>query len=97
MGLRKKNLGKKNIEIKAEIRFLPDGEGRPRSQVKTEARARVIQTLWNALYRLHPALVGGCRPVDLTPFLPPNAWEPVFSGAVVRFGIPSQVLIARTV
>jgi hypothetical protein len=28
------------IEIKAEIRFLPDGEGKPRTQVTTEARAR---------------------------------------------------------
>lgn len=58
--------------------------------------ARLIQLVWNGLFRLQPALVGGCRPVDLSPHLSSAHWSPVFAGRVTRFGMPSQVIVVRS-
>jgi ubiquinone/menaquinone biosynthesis C-methylase UbiE len=59
--------------------------------------ARVLQAFWSALFRLHPAIVGGCRPLQLDTYLRAPAWEICHSGRVVRLGMPSQVIVARAV
>lgn len=46
------------------------------------------QTRW-------PSLVGGCRPVDLLPFLPESEWQVQHHSKVVAFGVPSEVVVAR--
>ena len=46
------------------------------------------------LGRLAPARVGGCRPVVLTSFLPPDLWRIVYRRVLTMFGVPAEVLIA---
>jgi hypothetical protein len=45
--------------------------------------------------RASQALVGGCRPVDVLPLLPPASWEVRHHSKPVRFGVTSEVLVAR--
>ena len=42
-----------------------------------------------------PSLVGGCRPVDLLPFLPDSEWQVQYHSKVVAFGVPSEVVVAK--
>jgi ubiquinone/menaquinone biosynthesis C-methylase UbiE len=42
-----------------------------------------------------PSLVGGCRPVDLLPFLSDSEWQVQHHSKVVAFGIPSEVVVAK--
>ncbi len=56
---------------------------------------RLVTGLWSALFRLHGGLVGGCRPIRLEPFLERRLWVVEYRNLVSRFGVPSEVLIAR--
>ena len=49
------------------------------------------------LFRWRPALVGGCRPIEIEPFLRTPAWEILYSNVVSPFGLPSEVVVARPV
>lgn len=49
--------------------------------------------LWSLVHRLHPALVGGCRPLDLRAYLPSTGWTIRHHEVVTRWGISSEVLI----
>lgn len=53
-----------------------------------------ISSLWAGIQRLAPARVGGCRPVVLTSFLPPDLWRIVYRRVLTMFGVPAEVLIA---
>ena len=44
-----------------------------------------------------PALVGGCRPLDLRPFFADNTWRVLHSENVRVFGISSQAIVAEPV
>jgi SAM-dependent methyltransferase len=57
--------------------------------------SRVVARLWSAVHRLSPALVGGCRPLDLTPLLPEDTWSVQTHRRLSAFGVPSEVLVAR--
>jgi hypothetical protein len=48
---------------------------------------------WTQSHR--PSLVGGCRPVDLLPFLPESEWNVQHHSMVVAFGVPSEVIVAK--
>jgi ubiquinone/menaquinone biosynthesis C-methylase UbiE len=56
--------------------------------------SRVVCALWTGLFRLHATLVGGCRPIQLDLFLDRQRWSVDYRTVVIRFGIPSEVLIA---
>jgi len=56
--------------------------------------ARIVSDLWSALFRLHAMFVGGCRPVELTPFFMKEHWAIDHCVVISKFGIPSEVLIA---
>jgi ubiquinone/menaquinone biosynthesis C-methylase UbiE len=56
--------------------------------------SRVVATLWMALHRLHPALVGGCRPLLLENFVR-EGWLISHIQKISSFGVPSEVLIAE--
>ena len=43
-----------------------------------------------------PSLVGGCRPVDLLPFLAESEWQVQHHSKVVAFGVASEILVAKT-
>lgn len=58
---------------------------------------RTVMTLFGALHRFNPNLVGGCRPVDLRPFIDETHWEILHDSIVSIFGIASEVLVAQPV
>jgi len=55
--------------------------------------SRIVSSLWMRVFRLNPAIVGGCRPVRLDSLADPREWRVVHRGVVTPFGIPSEVLI----
>lgn len=57
--------------------------------------SRVVARLWAAVHRLSPVLVGGCRPLDLEPYLDPGVWTVRTRRRVSAFGIPSEVIVAE--
>ncbi len=56
---------------------------------------RLATWLWQAVHRLRPALVGGCRPLDVRPFLDPTQWRILHCQTVVASQIASQTLVLR--
>jgi len=58
--------------------------------------SRVVAALWAGLFRLRPALVGGCRPIEPAAFVDPSAWRIVHRGIVTPFAVPSEVLVLAT-
>jgi SAM-dependent methyltransferase len=56
--------------------------------------ARLVTGLWTRVHAQWPALVGGCRPLSLRPWLPVTHWQVGYRNVVTAFGIPSEVIIA---
>lgn len=56
---------------------------------------RFVGNLWNLVFRLRPQLVGGCRPIELTPYCDGAVWEMLHHRTVVSWAIPSEILVAR--
>jgi len=61
------------------------------------ASARVVERAWTGLFRLRPMLVGGCRPIDLRTLIDPERWVADHYNVITRFGISSQVVVAKCV
>jgi SAM-dependent methyltransferase len=59
------------------------------------APARLVTTLWQAVWRLNPALLGGCRPLTLRGLLDPQRWEVRTSMSVTDWFLSSEVLVAQ--
>ncbi len=59
--------------------------------------SRMIVWTWQRVHRFDPRLVGGCRPLRLEEFVPPDSWTIRHREVVVSFGIPSEVLVASKV
>lgn len=55
--------------------------------------SRIISSLWMSLFRLNPAIVGGCRPIDLDSSVSFQEWRVVHKRVVTPFGLPSEVFI----
>jgi len=55
----------------------------------------LVSAGWLALHRINPAWVGGCRPIVLRDKLQANQWEVIVAERVCRWGITSEVLVAR--
>jgi SAM-dependent methyltransferase len=55
---------------------------------------RLLTSAWDRLWALSPGLVGGCRPINLTPYLENPKWTLDHDEIVTSFGVPSQVVIA---
>jgi ubiquinone/menaquinone biosynthesis C-methylase UbiE len=56
--------------------------------------SRFVTAVWESVFRMRAAWVGGCRPIRLTRFLEPNLWQLEYHRVVTAFGIPSEVLVA---
>lgn len=50
---------------------------------------------WATIHRLAPQLVGGCRPVDLRPFLTADRWSVVHHRSLASFLVPSDAIVAE--
>lgn len=56
---------------------------------------RAVSSLWTAVHRRWPHLVGGCRPLQQARLLEPSRWHVEHRSVVRAWGIPSEVLVAR--
>lgn len=56
--------------------------------------SHIVSTLWSLAFRLHSPLVGGCRPLRLDSFFEPASWSLDRRNVVVKFGVPTEVVIA---
>ena len=57
--------------------------------------ARALTGAWRAVWRLDPALLGGCRPVTLVPQLAPGLWTLRASLTVTDLVLASEVVVAE--
>lgn len=57
--------------------------------------SRAVERVLNCIHSFRPSLLGGCRPVDLLPFLQESQWLVQYHTKVVAFGITSEVLVAK--
>jgi SAM-dependent methyltransferase len=57
--------------------------------------ARALTRAWRAVWRLDPALMGGCRPVTLTPLLSPEQWTIRARLVVTDLVLASEVVVAQ--
>lgn len=55
--------------------------------------SRIVSSLWMAVFRLNPAIVGGCRPIRLDDFVDLREWRIVHRRIVSPFAVPSEVLV----
>jgi hypothetical protein len=56
--------------------------------------ARFVSHAWRRVWTRRPELVGGCRPIRLVDALDPAAWDVRHRGAVVAWGMASEIVIA---
>jgi hypothetical protein len=59
--------------------------------------SRLVSSLWKRVHSLRPALVGGCRPLNLSGFLDNERWQLDHANVMVAYGIPSEIVIASPV
>ena len=57
--------------------------------------SRMVAGTLSWLHSLRPSLLGGCRPIDLRPFLPQSEWQLQHYSKVVAFGVASGVVVAK--
>jgi SAM-dependent methyltransferase len=56
---------------------------------------RAVMTIATRLHAASPALVGGCRAIDLRSFVTGPEWCVLHRAIVSKWGIPSEVILAR--
>ena len=56
--------------------------------------SKLVEVLWMTAYRIHPSLVGGCRPVSLLDNLPREQWALQYHSVISLYGVPVEALIA---
>jgi len=57
--------------------------------------SHIISSIWGAVHRLSPAVVGGCRPLEVVRLLPGEEWHVLHHEGVVAWSVPSEVLIVQ--
>jgi hypothetical protein len=61
----------------------------------TTPASRIIASVWSVIATRWPALVGGCRPIELRDLIKPPEWHIDYCDVVVSWGVPSEVVVAR--
>jgi ubiquinone/menaquinone biosynthesis C-methylase UbiE len=56
--------------------------------------SRIVGKVWGWVHKAWPMLVGGCRPISLRAFMN-DLWCIRHHQKIVRFGVPSEVLVAE--
>ncbi|MFQ6004504.1 MAG: class I SAM-dependent methyltransferase [Woeseia sp.] len=56
--------------------------------------SRIVAGIVSWTQNHRPSLVGGCRPVDLRPFLMESKWQVQHHSKLAAFGVPSEVVVA---
>jgi SAM-dependent methyltransferase len=57
--------------------------------------SRALSSAWLRVWRLDPALMGGCRPVRLAPALPDDSWRVRARVTVTDLVLASEVVVAE--
>ncbi len=57
--------------------------------------SRTVAGILSWVQAHRPSVVGGCRPIDLLPFLPRDDWQLRHHAKVVAFAITSEALVAE--
>ena len=57
--------------------------------------SRIVASVVSWAQSRRPSLVGGCRPVEILPFLLESEWQVEHYSKVVAFGVPSEVVVAK--
>lgn len=55
--------------------------------------SRIVSSLWMAVFRMRPSIVGGCRPIRLEAHVDLERWHLEHQKVLTPFGVPSEVLI----
>lgn len=61
----------------------------------TTRTSRLVMQVWQWLGRLHPLIVGGCRPIALASRLAPGRWSVQHRQVLIRRGVAMEVLVAQ--
>jgi len=59
------------------------------------AFTKLVSGLWSAVFRIYAPVVGGCRPIHLTQFVDAHSWSLKHRNVVSRWGLTSEVVVAR--
>ena len=57
--------------------------------------SRIVSSLWMAVFRMRPSLVGGCRPIRFESYIDEDCWQLEHRNVVTPFGVPSEVLVLK--
>lgn len=55
----------------------------------------LVNTIWMALYRCSPLLVGGCRPLPAGKALAANGWKIALREQISQSGFQSELFVAQ--
>lgn len=58
---------------------------------------RAVSGIWSWIQARQPSLVGGCRPIELAPFLASADWQMRHQSKVVAFGLTSEIIVAARI
>ena len=58
---------------------------------------RLVSNVIDRVWSLNPKLMGGCRPIEIAPFLTPDRWSIVYERTGSAWGVTSEVLVAEPV
>ncbi len=61
----------------------------------TGSFSRLVSRLWVRVQGLRPALVGGCRPLELLAWVTPPRWKLRHHARLAPFGVASEVVVAE--
>jgi len=53
-----------------------------------------MMALWQGLRRISLRLVGGCRALKITAYLPGERWQVEFDRTISVVGVPSEIVLA---
>ena len=57
--------------------------------------SRLLVGLWKTAYRVHPLLLGGCRPLRLEAWVRQAGFSVTQREVIVQLGLPSEVIVAQ--
>ena len=57
--------------------------------------SRLVSRVWQSVHDIRPMLLGGCRPISISGRLPADGWTMEHQAIIARWGLTSEVLIAR--
>lgn len=56
--------------------------------------SQAIVSLWKKVKNINPQLVGGCRPLHITPYISKEHWQIEFDKSLSVSGVPSEIVVA---